>query len=62
MFNNEQIKVLKNCLDYVHGKNLVAIQDYGNSKIPNLIETVNDAKNENDEKSNAKIASGIGYA
>lgn len=47
MFNNEQLEVLNECLDNKYGRNLISIRDLGNSKLPQLEKTVEEAKNEN---------------
>lgn len=48
MFNDEQLQILKKCLMHRKGSNLVSIQDFGHSDLPQLVETVNEAQYENE--------------
>lgn len=48
MFSYEQLKVLKNCLISEYGNNLIKIRDFGDSNLPYLVKTVNEARDENE--------------
>lgn len=48
MFNDEQLKVLKECLDNKYGENLIQIRDLGNSSLCEIQKTVEEAIDENE--------------
>ena len=48
MFDNEQLKVLRECLDNKYGENLINIIDLGDSKLPQIQRTVEEARIENE--------------
>jgi hypothetical protein len=47
MFNDEQLKVLKRCLDNKYGENLISIREFDNSGITQIQKDVDSARVEN---------------
>lgn len=48
MFNNEQLKVLKECLDNKYGENLISIRQFDNSGISQIQKDVESEKVQNE--------------
>lgn len=48
MFNDEQLKVLNECLDRKYGENLLQIRNLYNSKLPQIQKTVLELRAENE--------------
>jgi len=48
MFDNEQLKVLKECLDNKYGENLIRLRELGDTKVPQIQEMIDKSKIENE--------------